>query len=47
MKNQNNIFTTTLVALAFALALGAEAKPTVPTTSFPLPQRALRLRNPR
>ena len=27
MKNRNNIFTTTLVALAFALALGAEASP--------------------
>ena len=27
MKNRNNICTTTLVALAFALALGAEASP--------------------
>ena len=27
MKNRNNIYTTTLVALAFALALGAEASP--------------------
>ena len=27
MKNRNNIFTTTLVALAFALTLGAEASP--------------------
>jgi hypothetical protein len=27
MKNRNNIFTTTLVALAFALALSAEASP--------------------
>src|SRR6476661_8230345 len=27
MKNRNNILTTTLVALAFALALGAEASP--------------------
>ena len=27
MKNRNNIFTTTLVALAFALAPGAEAAP--------------------
>ena len=27
MKNRNNIYATTLVALAFALALGAEASP--------------------
>ena len=27
MKNRNNMYTTTLVALAFALALGAEASP--------------------
>ena len=27
MKNRNNIYTTTLVALAFALPLGAEASP--------------------
>ena len=27
MKNRNNVFTATLVALAFALAPGAEAKP--------------------
>ena len=27
MKNRNNILTTTLVALGFALALGAEASP--------------------
>jgi hypothetical protein len=27
MNNRNNIYTTTLVALAFALALGAEASP--------------------
>ena len=27
MKNRNNIFTVTLVALAFAIALGAEASP--------------------
>ena len=40
MKNRNNIFTTTLVALAFALALGARGislGPTVGlTTCFPL-----------
>ncbi len=37
MKNRNNIYTTTLVALAFALALGAEASPRPdggPTYSF-------------
>ena len=42
MKNRNKIFTTTLVALAFAFALGAEASPRPdggPTYLFSTPRR--------